>query len=122
MGKSTTSNGWTDEFYTSAAYFSGGCLYEGSDENWKDFYEDIEVDFEKIRSIVKKYYSWKDDETKTRQIGVSAQSVQKVYPEIVSQDEEDGHLSVSYDRLGVIALAAIDKLNERIEELEKKLQ
>ena len=43
--------------------------------------------------------------------------VNKYYPEIVNTDE-NGFMSVSYEKLSIVALAAIDKLNERIKELE----
>ena len=54
---------------------------------------------------------------KSPQIGVSAQEVQKLYPELVSEND-DGYLSVDYAKLSVIALSAIDNLNERIKRLE----
>jgi F0F1-type ATP synthase epsilon subunit len=53
------------------------------------------------------------------QLGVSAQEVQKLYPELVS--ESDGYLSVAYDKLSVVALAAVDKLHEENEELKERL-
>ena len=52
-------------------------------------------------------------------IGVSAQSVEEVYPQLV--DETNGIKSVSYDKLGVVALAAIDKLHDRISSLENEI-
>ena len=121
MGKSSTSGGWGGNFYISNAYAENGMLYEGSDERWKDFYEDIYIDFDELASIPKKFYSWKADEEKRRQIGVSAQKVLSVYPEIVTQDE-NGYYSVAYDRLAVIALAAIDKLHKENQELKEEIE
>ena len=46
------------------------------------------------------------------EIGVSAQEIQSIYPEIVSTDD-NGYLSVAYDKLSVIALAAIDELDNK---------
>jgi hypothetical protein len=45
-----------------------------------------------------------------------AQDIQKIYPELVYED--GGHLSLAYDKLSVIALEAIDVLNEKNKELE----
>lgn len=94
-------------------------FYETSDENLKWFTGDIPVDFEALKSIPKQYFIWRNRETPTN-IGTSAQKVQKVYPELVSESE--GHLSVDYAKLSIVALKAIDVLNERIESLEKEIK
>ena len=93
-------------------------FYETSDERLKDFHNDVEIDFEKISRIPKKYFEWKDNPGKM-QIGTSAQAVQKLYPEIVNYD---GTYTLSYDKLSIIALAAIDKLHKRVKELEEQLR
>lgn len=97
---------------------SGG-FYETSDERLKNFLNDIEVDLDKLAKLPKKYFTWKTDETDNLQIGTSAQAVQELYPEIVSEDE-NGTLSVAYDKLSVVALKAVDKLNEEITTLKDK--
>ena len=96
--------------------------YTSSDERLKNFYDEIEVDLDSMSQINKKYFSYKD--SNKIQIGVSAQEVQKLYPELVG--ENDGYLTVAYDKLSVIALKAIDvlhqdnlKLKAEIEELKK---
>ena len=101
---------------------TGGLLYASSDERLKNFTDDISVDFDALKKIPKKYFYWKDKDKMgdSRQIGTSAQKLAEIYPDIVNVDEE-GNCGVSYERLSIIALAAIDKLNERIEELERKL-
>ena len=123
IGKSgTTSNGWTGTFLmNTSVYMSGGLLYAASDESLKDFHGDIDLDFEKLKSIRKQYFTWKEGDVTDMQIGTSAQDLQKVYPEIVNVGE-DGKLAVSYERLSIIALAAVDKLHDRIKILEEKLK
>jgi len=95
-------------------------FYETSDERLKDFKEDIQVDFEKLRSIPKKYFSWKEDDNGQIHIGTSAQKLKEFYPELVTENE-DGSLTVSYNKLSMIALKAIDLLDERCTKLEKRL-
>lgn len=97
---------------------SGG-FFETSDKTLKNFKSDIKIDFDLLSKLPKKYFTWKEDETEQLHIGTSAQDVQQLFPELVS--ENDGVLSVDYAKLSIIALAAIDKLNERIEYLEKQL-
>ena len=53
-------------------------------------------------------------------IGTSAQKLQEIYPELVSENEE-GKMAVSYDRLAVIALSAVDKLYEENKQLKERL-
>ena len=100
-------------------YASGG-FYESSDERLKNFSTPIDIDLDKISRLKKSYFVWKDDNEKKREIGVSAQEIQELYPEIVSTDET-GMLSVAYDKLSVVALSAIDKLIEQNKKLEERI-
>lgn len=95
-------------------------FFDTSDERLKDFYDDIDVDFDKLKAIPKKYFSWKNDENKEIHLGTSAQEIQKVYPEIVNESA-DGELSVDYSKLSVVALAAVDKLYNKINKIEQVL-
>ena len=122
IGKDSASSGWNGTFYCNkSVYMQSGLLYASSDETLKDFRGDIDLDFDKLKSIRKQYFTWKEGDVTDVQIGTSAQDLQKVYPEIVSVGE-DGKLAVSYERLSIIALAAIDKLYDRIKILEEKLK
>lgn len=103
--------------YTGSLYASG--FYETSDENYKVFSDKVVVDFDKLKSLRKSYFQWKDSDDKSYQIGVSAQEVQAVYPEIVKKN--DGRLTVAYDKLSVIALAAIDVLHAENEMLRQQI-
>ena len=122
IGKDSASSGWNGTFYCNkSVYMQSGLLYASSDETLKDFRGDIDLDFDKLKTIRKQYFTWKEGDVTDVQIGTSAQDLQKVYPEIVSVGE-DGKLAVSYERLSIIALAAIDKLYDRIKILEEKLK
>ena len=96
-----------------------GGFYETSDERLKDFSNDIDCDLDRLSKLPKKYFRWKDSDDKNLHIGTSAQAVQEIYPEIVNEDE-NGTLSVAYDKLSIVALKAIDKLNEEITSLKDK--
>ena len=104
-------------------YASSG-FFQESDERLKDFENDIQIDLDKLKELPKKYFTWKNDTDKKLNIGTSAQELQKLYPEIVSENDE-GNLIVEYDKLAIIALAGIDKLQDKydkkIQELEDKL-
>ena len=119
---STSKSGFTTSLNTSPTdvYISGGEVYAASDERLKDFGVNVEVDFNKLFEIPKVYYSWKDDEEKRQMIGTSAQKLKEIYPELVSENE-DGKMAVSYEKLSIIALAAVDKLHKENEELKDRL-
>jgi hypothetical protein len=134
MGGNVASGTLSAIYSSSNAYIaSGKCyadsFYQTSDERLKEFYEDVEIDFDKLKSIPKKYFTWNFDDEKHRQLGTSAQKIKELYPEIVSYDEEFDKYSVAYDKLSIIALKAIDELHEEnkalktiIEDMDKRLK
>lgn len=99
---------------------STGGFYDTSDERLKKFDGDIDVNLDDIKNIQKFLFHFKNDETKKEHIGVYAQEIQKYYPQLVNEDE-NGYLTVDYSKLSVIALKAIDKLNEKNCILEEKI-
>ena len=107
-----------------------GTAVSTSDERYKEFITDIDIDFDKLKKIPKKIFKWKEgrfyDEDKLY-LGTSAQKVREIYPDVVNIynfneckdiNSEDAILGVDYSKLSLVALAAIDKLYERIEKLE----
>ena len=124
-GKTTSSSNTGVGYVNASVYMEKGDVYANdfavtSDERLKTFKDDISIDFNKIKEIPKKYFTFNDDPDKVR-IGTSAQQLQKVYPELVVYDESDDSYRVNYANLSVVALAAIDKLYEEIEYLKYKI-
>ena len=128
LGHSSSASTTATAYKSTSVYVSGGTkvcasggFYQTSDERKKDFLNDIEIDFEKLRNIPKSYFTWKDGDDKTLQIGTSAQEVQKIYPELVGVDNETGELSLDYALLSIIALKAVDILYEEKQEMKERL-
>ena len=107
-------------YYNTGVYFRQGNLYHTSDETLKSFTNDLDINFDNLATIKKGYFYWKEDPDKILNIGVTAQSVEDLYPEVVTTCM--GYKAVDYSKLSVIALAAIDKLHERITELEAQVE
>ena len=106
------------QLYASQMNATNG-FFETSDARLKTFGGDVKS-LDSLSKIPTKYFTWKLDENQKQHIGTSAQEVQKIYPELVSENET-GELSVDYARLSIIALAAIKELKEEIEELKSKI-
>lgn len=81
-------------------------------------YLESEDALEKILSLKGIYYDWKDQEKMgfDRQLGLSAQDVQKVFPEAVKKDSK-GFLSVGYSTLIAPLIEAVKELDKRVNEL-----
>lgn len=103
---------------------TSGTVTESSDERLKENIYIIDNASEKLEAIDGVYFNWKDKEEKS--IGVLAQQVQKVFPEVVSEDNK-GYLNVSYSGLVPVLIETIKEhknliegLYRRISELENK--
>jgi hypothetical protein len=63
------------------------------------------------------YFTRKDD--KSKGVGVIAQDIQKVLPEVVIESE-NGHLAVAYGNITAVLIEAVKELSARVKELESK--
>ncbi|MEO1655930.1 MAG: tail fiber domain-containing protein, partial [Bacteroidota bacterium] len=81
---------------------------------------------EKLGQLTGASYAFKQEQFEKRnlpegrKIGLIAQEVQKVFPELVAQDGE-GYLSVNYDGLIPVLIEALKEQKQRIDQLEDKL-
>ena len=122
----------TGNTYCTGAYYASG-TYSSSDIRKKDILEEISLDkaYELVNKCQTIFYTWKDDETKKKEIGLIAQEVRQYFPELVSEGR-DGYLTLDYSKLTVILLTVIrdltarvkhlETLEERIKSLEEKLK
>lgn len=82
-----------------------------------------ELDLNKAYDLVDKcqaiLYTLKEDAQNTVQIGLIAQEVQEIFPELVTTTA-DGSLALDYSRLTVVILRVLKDLIVRIQNLESK--
>ena len=120
LGIGTAASGTTGEIRATnniTAYYS--------DERLKDFHGQIEDALSKVKNL-NGYYFTENETAKSlgyangdMQVGVSAQEVQAVLPEVVTQAPiSDEYLTVYYDKLVPLLIEAIKDLSDKIEKLE----
>ena len=63
-------------------------------------------------------FAWKKNDEKS--VGVIAQEVEKVLPELISEKQDTGDKSVNYSGLVGVLIEAVKELSARVEELENK--
>jgi hypothetical protein len=90
-----------------------------SDARVKNNVKTIDNALEKTTKLRGVSYTRNDIEDKSTKIGVIAQEVLEVLPEVVSKDDE-GKYSVSYGNIVGVLIEAIKELEARVKELENK--
>jgi len=98
-----------------------GDIIAYSDARVKDNVKTIDNALEKVTKLRGVSYTRNDIEDKSTKVGVIAQEVLKVLPEVVSQDENDKY-SVSYGNITGVLIEAIKELKQEIEELKKQIK
>lgn len=106
-------------------FIAGGTVTAYSDIKLKDNVITIGSALDKVDRLRGVYYTLKDDSTKTRRIGVIAQEIQQVLPEVVLEDvnkiTDVSTLSVAYGNITALLIEAIKELKAEVAELKSKL-
>lgn len=112
----------TDKFSLSGNgnLWIAGTLSENSDARLKKDITLIRNPAGLLQQLSGYHYYWKDANRDSRlQTGLIAQEVEKVFPELVSQDEK-GIKSVNYNGLIPYLLEAVKSLQQQVDELNAK--
>lgn len=92
-------------------------LYTSSDERLKENIKPYEPTTSVLDLSIKEF-NYKD--SKVKSVGVIAQEVQKLFPDVVNEDKKSGYLSVDDRSLMYMLMAEVKKLRDRVNELEGK--
>jgi len=98
-----------------------------SDERLKNIISPITSALEGVQSLRAVKYSWKSDNAKVPHVGLIAQDVQKVLPEVVNSarlpqsSDETEYLGVAYTEVIPLLVAAIQELSAKNDALEARL-
>jgi hypothetical protein len=80
----------------------------------------IDSSLSKVEKLQGVYYDWdrakwpKKNFPEGKQVGLIAQDVEKVVPEVVNTDKE-GYKSLSYDKLTAVLINAMKELEKKVE-------
>ena len=91
-----------------------------SDISLKENIEPLQDSLDKISKLEGVSFNWKSDQNKLDQIGLIAQEVEKIYPEVIGNSEDIK--TVSYVSLIAPLIEAVKELKEEVEYLKSKLQ
>lgn len=123
IGIGTAASGTTGEIRATndiTAFYS-------SDERLKENIQELDGALDKVKALRGVTFDWKElsaEERKTihshegHDLGVIAQEVQAVYPELVHQ-RDHGYLSVDYVKLTAVLIEAVKELSAKVDELSK---
>ncbi len=104
---------------TAGALSATGDVIAYSDRRVKENIKTIDNALEKVSKLRGVSYNRTDSEDKSDKIGVIAQEVIDVVPEVVTYGESDDRYSVSYGNMAGMFIEAIKELKQEIEELKK---
>jgi len=101
----------------SGSISAGSFLYSSSDERLKTNIQSLQNSLEKVNQLNGVSFNWKANGQES--VGLIAQDVEKVFPQIVGTDKE-GMKSVDYTKLVAVLIEAIKEQQKQIDELKSK--
>jgi hypothetical protein len=96
-----------------------GSIYQTADQSLYENIKPLESALSKLAQLnVFSYNTIEDEQTK---LGLSAQDIQMMFPEVVNQSNDTGLLGIDYTQLLSPVIQAIGELSDSIKELNQKL-
>jgi hypothetical protein len=107
--------------YSGGVYLTQGATSwtANSDIRLKNINSHIENAVEKLSTLQTINFCYKNDKTNKQNLGLIAQEVEKIFPELIDKDGED-MLGVRYTELVPVLIKAIQELKAEIDELKIK--
>ena len=101
---------------------TASAFYYSSDKRLKKNIKPLKNALDKITKLQGVSFNWKDtNQTNKTQLGLIAQDVEKVYPELVDTDKK-GYKSVQYGNLVAPLIEAIKEQQKEIDKLKKEIK
>jgi hypothetical protein len=120
-GSSPTTSNWLFTIKGDGNAFMPGTLSQSSDARLKTNILPITSALGSLLQLNAYHYQWKNKSSdQATQVGIIAQEVQKVFPELVKENAE-GELSVNYSGLIPLLITAMKEQQSQIKNLETEL-
>ena len=117
VGSSTTSSSYS--LYVTGSIYSTADVIAYSDKRAKENIVTVDSAIEKVNKLRGVYYTPKEGEDKSRKVGVIAQEILEVLPEVVTHDKENDRYGVDYGKITGLLIEAIKDQQKQIDKLTK---
>jgi hypothetical protein len=122
IGGSSTAAGY--KAYVNGALYATGDITAFSDRRVKDNIQTVEMGLDKVLRLRGVTYFRNDNgdlEKGKRSVGVVAQEVEEVMPELVHTNLETGMKGVNYGNMVALLIEAVKELNAKVETLKAEI-
>ena len=110
-------NAGSGQLYVSGSIYATGNITAFSDERLKHNISNIDNALDLVKQLRGVRFEDKDGE---KYVGVIAQEVKPIVPEVVIEHDDSGYYSVAYQNLVGVLINAVKELSDKVERLENK--
>ncbi|MDH7913342.1 tail fiber domain-containing protein [Winogradskyella sp. SYSU M77433] len=97
-----------------------GAYTATSDRRLKKDFKNLYFSWDDFMNLQPLTYKYKADDEGKNYIGMVAQDVEKIYPELITYHEDEDIYHMDYSATGVIAIKAVQELKEEVETLKQE--
>jgi hypothetical protein len=119
FGTSSTSSAY--RIYVGGAIFAEGNIVAFSDRRKKENIETVENALETLKKLRGVYYTATNDVDQKRQVGVIAQEVEEVLPEVVTYASDVDEYGVDYGKFAGLFIESIKEQQKIIEKQQSQI-
>jgi len=117
VGSSNTSSAYS--LYVTGSIYSTVDVIAYSDKRAKENIVTVDGAIEKVNKLRGVYYTLKEGDDKSRKVGVIAQEILQVLPEVVTYDNDNDKYGVDYGKITGLLIEAIKDQQKQIDKLTK---
>jgi hypothetical protein len=104
----------------SAVWAANGVI-QTSDARLKTDIEPLQYGLKEILQLRPVSFKWKNEKNSSRKLGLLAQEVQPVIPEVIANDEQNGVLGMNYAELVPVLINAIKEQQQQIDNIQNRI-